>query len=399
MSLAGAPAAAALSELRQETANLSGAVAAIPQSLEPKFKTASDAASKLTADLASISQRVAALDGERQKLAAEIAGLVKQIEAGKAADEALQKDLQALKDQRAGIQTAVTETAEKVKAAESRLAQTEKWSRFNNAAWFQHFNRRLTKEHTEVLDKEWRRRLSVPTAPATLGYMASRACDIEARLEGRLATSIEDILLRSLVARAVKGKSVDVLEIGTLFATGAAIMFDALDGHYEDIHFTLLDPLEGYYHGAQADILTGQRVNEHVVRKNLERAGMSEDQYTLIKHLSTQPEAMELAAKRKYDVLVIDGDHSYAGVKTDFENYASLVRVGGYIIFDDYNSPDWPDVKEYVDSELGDHPFVSPVGSSWRTSVFRVVKAPVKPGRPPSASRRKPAAEKASDSE
>ncbi|MFN4023839.1 MAG: class I SAM-dependent methyltransferase, partial [Hyphomonas sp.] len=371
------------SEIKGEVAKLSGAVAAVPQALEPKIKAASDATDKLSADLASVSQRITALDTERQKLASEITGLLKQIEAGQASDEALKRDLKSLEEQRASLQTVITETSEKVKAAEGRLAATEKWSRFDNAAWFQHFNRRLTKQHTEILDKEWRRRLSVPMAPATLGYMASRACEIEGRLEGRLATSIEDILLRLLVARAVKGKSVDVLEIGTLFGTGAAIMFDALDGHYEKIHFTLLDPLEGYYHGAQSDILTGQPVNEDVVRKNFSRAGMREDQYTLIKHLSTEPEAMELAAARKYDVLVIDGDHSYAGVKTDFENYAGLVRVGGYIIFDDYDSPDWPDVKAYVDAELGDHAFAAPVGTSWRTAVYRVVKAPMKPAASP----------------
>ena len=111
---------------------------------------------------------------------------------------------------------------------------------------------------------------------------------------------------------------------------------------------------------------------------------MDESEYTLIKHLSTQPEAMSAAADRQYDVLVIDGDHSYAGVKTDFENYAKFVRVGGYIIFDDYNSTDWPDVTDYVDAEMPDVDYISRVGSSWRTCVYRVVKSatPTKANRP-----------------
>jgi Methyltransferase domain len=33
--------------------------------------------------------------------------------------------------------------------------------------------------------------------------------------------------------------------------------------------------------------------------------------------------------------LFIDGDHRYEGVKADFENYASLVRIGGLIGFHD----------------------------------------------------------------
>jgi len=39
--------------------------------------------------------------------------------------------------------------------------------------------------------------------------------------------------------------------------------------------------------------------------------------------------------KSKIDVLFIDGDHSYQGVKADFENYSPMVRKGGLIIFHD----------------------------------------------------------------
>ena len=171
-----------------------------------------------------------------------------------------------------------------------------------------------------------------------------------------------------------------------------------LANHYEHVHFTLLDPLEGYYNASQADILTGQPVDERTLRRNLQRAGMSEENFTLIKTLSTEPEALEAAAKRKYDLLVIDGDHSYAGVKTDFENYAHLVKLGGYIIFDDYGSADWPEVQKYVDDELGESDFVSRVGASWRTCVYRVVKAPGgRSGARRSAKR--PAARKAAEAE
>jgi cephalosporin hydroxylase len=38
---------------------------------------------------------------------------------------------------------------------------------------------------------------------------------------------------------------------------------------------------------------------------------------------------------RKVDFLFIDGDHSYEGVKKDFEMYSPLVRKGGIIAFHD----------------------------------------------------------------
>jgi predicted O-methyltransferase YrrM len=37
----------------------------------------------------------------------------------------------------------------------------------------------------------------------------------------------------------------------------------------------------------------------------------------------------------KVDFLFIDGDHSYEGVKSDFEMYSGLVRPGGLIVFHD----------------------------------------------------------------
>lgn len=379
---------AALATLQAEATRLQAALNLAQAELKEGYKASASVNAKLSELEAALNIARTKSDEDHQALTGKLDDLGKRLEASQSADSALKSQVETLISERAKIDGAL----------ETRLSATEKWAQFDNAAWFQHFNRKLSRQHIDTLDKEWRKRLSIPMQPATLGYMANRACEIERRLEGRLATSIEDILLRSLVARAVKGKSVDVLEIGTLFGTGAAIMFDALEGHYEQIHFTLLDPLEGYYNGAQADILTGQRVNEHVVRKNFSRVGMSEDQYTLVKHLSTEPEAMQKAAARKYDVLVIDGDHSYAGVKTDFENYAPLVRVGGYIILDDYNSPDWPDVKEYVDKELDKHEFVAPVGATWRTSVYRVVKDVSKGARlSGSTNRKKPAARPETD--
>ncbi len=42
-----------------------------------------------------------------------------------------------------------------------------------------------------------------------------------------------------------------------------------------------------------------------------------------------------LLAGRPVDVLVIDGDHTYAGVKSDYEMYRPLVRDGGIVAFHD----------------------------------------------------------------
>jgi len=59
----------------------------------------------------------------------------------------------------------------------------------------------------------------------------------------------------------------------------------------------------------------------------------------LIRRDSHNPQTLEEVKKilsgEKVDFLFIDGDHSYEGVKRDFEMYSPLVRKGGIIAFHD----------------------------------------------------------------
>jgi len=61
-------------------------------------------------------------------------------------------------------------------------------------------------------------------------------------------------------------------------------------------------------------------------------------------------------AGRKLDLLFIDGDHTYQGVKRDWETYSPLVREGGIVVFHDivehFHLPDcrvdllWNELKQ-----------------------------------------------------
>ena len=50
---------------------------------------------------------------------------------------------------------------------------------------------------------------------------------------------------------------------------------------------------------------------------------------------STQKTVEEILDGNKLDFLFIDGDHSYDGVKRDFELWSSLVKIGGVIALHD----------------------------------------------------------------
>jgi predicted O-methyltransferase YrrM len=71
---------------------------------------------------------------------------------------------------------------------------------------------------------------------------------------------------------------------------------------------------------------------------------------------------------RKLDLLFIDGDHTYEGVKSDFEMYSPLVREGGMIVFHDIldHGPDsgcevatyWNEIRDdYEHVELAVAPY------------------------------------------
>ena len=52
-------------------------------------------------------------------------------------------------------------------------------------------------------------------------------------------------------------------------------------------------------------------------------------------NLDTLNKVKRILADRPIDLLFIDGDHTYVGVKMDFEMYRPLVRKGGIIAFHD----------------------------------------------------------------
>ena len=48
-----------------------------------------------------------------------------------------------------------------------------------------------------------------------------------------------------------------------------------------------------------------------------------------------------------YDFIFIDADHTYEGVKSDFNNYVPMLSDSGVIGFHDVECPDWPRINEF----------------------------------------------------
>ncbi|MCE9649647.1 MAG: FkbM family methyltransferase [Parvibaculum sp.] len=246
-------------------------------------------------------------------------------------------------------------------------------AKVNQDALFQRFNRVLTHRQMETLRTVWSQRLGVATTKPAIAYMAHRIRVNEQNAIGRLATQIEDAVLRTFVASAVQTRKLEVLEIGTLFGIGLAMIYEHNRNLYGAVHVTAIDPLDGYYDKDAPDILLNIPITKATFWRNMDMARVPHEDVTLIAGLSTDEKTISVARGKKYDVLIIDGDHTYAGVKADFDIYHGMMNNGGYVIFDDYGSTDWPDVKAFVDKEVMGREDMEFVGAEWRTAVFRVI--------------------------
>jgi predicted O-methyltransferase YrrM len=59
-----------------------------------------------------------------------------------------------------------------------------------------------------------------------------------------------------------------------------------------------------------------------------------------------------ISYNKKIDLLFIDGDHAYEGVKLDCLLWVPKLKVDGYVLFHDYKSS-WGGVKKAVDELVG----------------------------------------------
>lgn len=71
------------------------------------------------------------------------------------------------------------------------------------------------------------------------------------------------------------------------------------------------------------------------IEKMFANSNLDLKQVNLIKGYSNQPEIVAQVKNQNFDLVYIDGDHSYKVCKEDMENYATLIKPNGYLVMDD----------------------------------------------------------------
>lgn len=139
-----------------------------------------------------------------------------------------------------------------------------------------------------------------------------------------------DYEIKSLLEIINKESPKIILEIGT--ASGGTI-FLFIQIASNNTEFISIDMPFGKFGGGYLrshiplfKLFVNNKQNLHLIR------GDSQNQETLNK-------LSEILQHKKIDFLFIDGDHTYEGVKSDFNLYKNFVKPGGIIAFHDIQTP------------------------------------------------------------
>jgi cephalosporin hydroxylase len=180
-------------------------------------------------------------------------------------------------------------------------------------------NRQLQPIFYDTLIKRIARRGPIEEPSAMFNYMARANLGVLSAIQNRQ----ELIPMLQLIKEAAPAT---VMEIGT--ASGGTL-FTLTRVARPDATIVSLDLPGGKWGGGYAE----KRVPLY------EAFALPGQTLRLLREDSHQPEALEHVKQafggRTIDFLFIDGDHSYEGVRSDFEMYSPLVTPGGYIGFHD----------------------------------------------------------------
>jgi predicted O-methyltransferase YrrM len=72
-----------------------------------------------------------------------------------------------------------------------------------------------------------------------------------------------------------------------------------------------------------------------IVRQHFAAHDLSFEAVRLVRGYSTAPDVRAAVATDRFEIVYIDGDHTYAGALADIEHYAPKIVPGGWLVMDD----------------------------------------------------------------
>ena len=131
------------------------------------------------------------------------------------------------------------------------------------------------------------------------------------------------------------------LEIGT-YQGANAMTFEALYGQHNDTQIHCIDPWENY--DEYDEYKESQNENYKAFLSNISRAKSLHKYYI---HRGYSNEVIPQFADDFFDVIYVDGNHQPQFIMEDAVLSFTKLKVGGYLVFDDYN---WDQASKGIDT-------------------------------------------------
>jgi len=141
----------------------------------------------------------------------------------------------------------------------------------------------------------------------------------------------------------------DVLEIGSFKGKTTVFLSRAIEALGLEKRLYTVDP---YTNEASEVGCSDENIDS--AYETFRRATAELDNHEHVRAYSD--EALSNFEDATFSLVFVDGDHTYEGVMTDYENYAPLLADRGIMVLDDYANPQWPGVGRAVETivEEGD---------------------------------------------
>tara|TARA_B100000315_G_scaffold220156_3_gene222593 strand:- start:456 stop:1262 length:807 start_codon:yes stop_codon:yes gene_type:complete len=161
---------------------------------------------------------------------------------------------------------------------------------------------------------------------------------------GMTANPLRQVFMMGAIWRLALNKqnaSLNILEVGSWTGASALTWGEALEIHNNgNGEITCIDAWEPYYNDTEILDDLSRQINDalsgdepfQVFQKNMEHLPPS---VNLNVRRGWSQDILPTLAHDSFDLVYIDGDHSYQGVSVDLENCCPLVNKGGFICGDD----------------------------------------------------------------
>jgi predicted O-methyltransferase YrrM len=160
----------------------------------------------------------------------------------------------------------------------------------------------------------------------------------------------DGIFLEAMISNLTAGDC--VIEIGPFTGKSSCFMGRGIQKHPGILHLYSVDPwelLDAPITGTGLAIAQTRAQAHELFRENVVKCGMTHEITEF--HGFSEDAAKRWNSPSPVGMIYVDGSHKYPMVKKDIELWAAKVRIGGYMVFDDYNSPQ---VKRAVDELVQD---------------------------------------------